>query len=82
VDELKRIRASGYCCSRHEWVLGGCSIAVPVFDHESKAFASLSVSGAEIRFAAEAVDTIVHALMTAGKELSRRSGFEGNYPLA
>lgn len=75
-DDLEAIRARGYAVSFGERQEGAGSIAAPVFDHEARAAAVISVCGPVERFRGEA-DEIAPLLVKATRELSRRMGWEG-----
>jgi len=74
--ELADIREKGYAISFGERQEGAGSIAAPVFDHEGRPAAVISVCGPVERFRKE-VDGIAPLLVDATKRLSREMGWEG-----
>jgi IclR family acetate operon transcriptional repressor len=74
--ELAEIRAQGCAISYGERQEGAGSVAAPVFDHEGRAAAVVSVCGPVERFRREVHD-IAPILVDATERLSRRLGWEG-----
>jgi DNA-binding IclR family transcriptional regulator len=74
--ELADIREKGWAISYGERQEGAGSIAAPVFDHEGRPAAVISVCGPVERFRKE-VDGIAPLLVEATRKLSRQLGWEG-----
>jgi len=74
--ELAEIRERGYAMSMGERMEGAGSVAAPVFGHDGRPTAVISVSGPVERFrdAADAASTL---LIAATSALSRQLGFTG-----
>lgn len=75
-SELSDIRDRGYAVSYGERQEGAGSIAAPVFDHEGRVAAVVSVCGPVERFRRE-VEEIAPVLLAATERLSRKLGWEG-----
>ena len=71
--ELKKIRKAGYAISFAERQAGAASVAAPVFDHQSRPSAVISVCGPIERFRGEA-DDAAKLLLEATGRLSARFG--------
>ncbi|HVL89330.1 MAG TPA: IclR family transcriptional regulator [Actinomycetota bacterium] len=72
--ELKDIRDRGYAMSLGERMEGAGSVAAPVFSHDGKPAAVISVCGPLERFRGEATD-LAKKLLDATDRLSRRLGY-------
>ncbi|OPC84719.1 hypothetical protein B4N89_00630 [Embleya scabrispora] len=72
-EELAEIRARGWARSSGERQAGAGSVAVPVFDHEGRPIAVISVCGPAERFSGVAEDCLAH-LLRAGRRLSECMG--------
>lgn len=72
--ELAVIRKRGYATSVGERQSGAASVAAPVFDHDGRVVAVLSVSGPAERFAPRADDS-AKLLLEATARLSARLGY-------
>ncbi|GAA0715652.1 IclR family transcriptional regulator [Dactylosporangium roseum] len=72
--DMVRIRECGYATSIGERQSDAASVAAPIFDHEGKVAAVLSVCGPADRFEAEARD-VVPALLSAATRVSARMGY-------
>lgn len=75
-SELAGIRARGYSVSYGERQEGAGSVAAPVFDHDGRAVAVISVCGPVERFREE-VEEIAPVVVQATRELSGSLGWEG-----
>ncbi len=72
--DLRRIRKVGYALSFGERQAGAGSVAAPVFDHNGRATAVVSVCGPIERFQSE-VDDVAVLLLDATRRLSARMGY-------
>lgn len=75
-EELETIRARGCAITFGERMEGAGSVAAPIFDHESRPIAAISVCGPLERFRDE-VEEIAPMLVEATRRLSRKLGWEG-----
>ncbi|MBE3580657.1 MAG: IclR family transcriptional regulator [Thermoanaerobacteraceae bacterium] len=76
-DELLRqlavIRQQGYCISWGEMDIGSVGIACPIWNHEKRVVAALSIVGPEIRIR-ERVEEFLSYCRDAAEEISRQVG--------
>ncbi len=75
-EELATIRTRGYATSTGERMSGAASVAAPVFGHDGKVAAAMSVSGPLERFRDRLNDT-APLLLAGTREVSARLGFRG-----
>jgi IclR family acetate operon transcriptional repressor len=73
--ELVIIRERGYAIDNIENELGVRCVAVPIFNHQSKPIAAISVSGPADRIFGAKVELIGEALMTATRAISQQLGY-------
>jgi IclR family KDG regulon transcriptional repressor len=71
---LEFVRLHGYGVDDEECEIGASCLAAPVRDHRGKIVASLSVSGASVRFGPERRSELVNQLVRISRELSERLG--------
>jgi len=72
--DLRAIRGRGYARSFGERQVGAASVAAPIFDHDGKPVAVISVCGPLERFRGRS-DQAAKQLLEQTRELSRRLGF-------
>ncbi len=72
--DLRRIRKVGYAVSFGERQAGAGSVAAPVFDHNGRVAAAVSVCGPIERFRSE-VDAIASILLASTRRVSARMGY-------
>lgn len=75
--ELARIRRSGYSVDDVENEEGVRCAGAPVFGHDGRLVAALSVAGPIHRMTRERLEDLAPKVAEAGLELSRRLGFSG-----
>ncbi len=73
--DLEEIRSRGYALSFGERVAGIHTVAVPIFDHNGRATASLSITGPAIRMPADRLERMVPAVTAAAFEISTHLGY-------
>ena len=73
--ELVRIRAQGYALSAGERNPDAASLAVPIFNHDGKLVAALSLGGPLSRFTPESCPNLLKTLKDAGDRLSEALGY-------
>jgi DNA-binding IclR family transcriptional regulator len=78
LEEFAAIRAQGYAISRGELVYEVGGIAAPVFNHENKVVAALTVAGPIQRFTDEICREKLKDLLEATEKLSQSLGYEKN----
>lgn len=74
---IEQDRKRQYTVSYSELEDYSAAIAVPIFNHEGKVVAGLSVAGPEQRFSPEAVERMVPMLQQAAQQISSQLGFQG-----
>ncbi len=77
-DEIRRIREQGYATSSSERQAGASSVASPIFDHEGRPIAVMSVCGPTERFADE-VEAARDLLLAATKSVSEKLGYRSSH---
>jgi len=76
IEQLAAVVGAGYAVDRGEYMEDVCSIAVPIRDYTRSVVGSLAVAGPAYRIPAERVtNEIAPVILEAGKELSRRLGY-------
>ncbi|MFC9353682.1 IclR family transcriptional regulator [Arthrobacter sp. NPDC057013] len=70
--EIEKVRRQGYAVMDEENELGMRAIAVPVFNSQGVAFASLATAAPVFRLSLEAMEALVPLLQAAAVELSAR----------
>lgn len=80
--QLRSIRAQGYSEETEESEPGVRCMAAPVFDHEGKIAAAISLSFPVFRFVEDRKPDYVAALLKAGRLASEGMGYLGSYPVA
>jgi len=68
--ELEEIRKNKYAISFEEGVLGISALAAPIFNHDGKIIASLSISGPINRFNKEKISLYIPLIKNATKKIS------------
>lgn len=76
-NHLAELRSKGYAVSDGEREEGIASIAAPIFDHNNKVIAALTLSGPSIRIIKEDLADRISAVIQTAKEISRKLGWEG-----
>jgi DNA-binding IclR family transcriptional regulator len=72
--DLQLIRKRGYAVSRGERELGAFSVNAPVRDSRGSVIADLSVSGPLFRLTDNKLESYIHGVLSAAKEISERLG--------
>ncbi|MEV4283349.1 IclR family transcriptional regulator [Actinoplanes xinjiangensis] len=65
--DLAGIRRRGYATSHGERQAGTASIAAPIFDHDARVVAVISLAGPELRFTPESGPAVTDLLAAAGR---------------
>lgn len=74
LEELTRIRESGFSISRGEATPGAVAVAVPVFDSRRNVLAALGASIVEGRFDESALPRLIDQMTRTASEISRQLG--------
>jgi DNA-binding IclR family transcriptional regulator len=77
-EELAQIRAQGYGTVHEELELGFIACAAPIFNHNGRVVAAISVGGPSARFQPERLQVIIDMTMQASGRISQQIGFIGN----
>lgn len=77
-DTLQQVRERGYAVTSGELEIGFVAIAAPVFNHEGKAIAAISVGGPSARLPADRLDWLADQVMLAGRRVSSQLGFRND----
>lgn len=75
--ELARIREQGYATASEELEAGYVAVSAPVFYHDGRVAAALSLGGPAGRFTPECMPEFVRLLQAAAGRISARLGFRG-----
>jgi DNA-binding IclR family transcriptional regulator len=73
--ELACVRARGYSVADETLEFGLVAIAAPVFDHDGRAIAALSIAGPKLRVTADCVPQIGERVHVAAEQVSARLGY-------
>ena len=76
--ELARIRQLGYATAREELEAGYVGISAPVYNHDGRVVAALSLGGPAARLTPEHTPEFVRLLREAAGRISARLGFRGD----
>ena len=74
---LLTVRENGYALDEQELELGVRAVAAPIFDHQNKIIAALSIPGPLSRMSVERIQEITPLLLQTTREISLRLGFSG-----
>ena len=77
LQELAKVKESGYALDLEENEIGIRCIAAPVFDHTRNVVAAVSISGPTLRMTDERLCALSGRMIQAGKEISDRLGYSG-----
>jgi len=75
---LATVRAQGYAVGVDQTTVGISGIAAPIFDHEGRVVAALSVSGPSNRWTLERMLGFAEVIYQAGLDISRELGYRRN----
>lgn len=75
-QELIQIAERGYSFSNSERAIGTAAFATPIWNHEGKVIAALSISGPEARFNDERKPTLLSETLVVTAEISKRLGWK------
>jgi DNA-binding IclR family transcriptional regulator len=74
-NELRRIRADGYCISEGEIIAGAVAIASPVFDRSGRVAGSICVFGPEARLSGAHRTACLASLRSTTAQVSAALGY-------
>lgn len=73
--ELEATRRRGYSIGDETLEVGLVAIAAPVFNHDGRAVAAVSIAGPKVRITPDCVPAIGEQVMAAGRVISARLGY-------
>ena len=74
IKELEKIRKNGFAYDDQEFMIGLKCVAVPIFNHNNKVVAALSVSAPVSRMQGAYIEEIKQELIRTGQEISTKLG--------
>ena len=74
-EELSRIRAQGYGIAHEELELGFVACAAPIFNHNGRVDAAISVGGPDVRFQTDRLQELIEIVLQAAGRISQKIGF-------
>ncbi|MGE5483558.1 MAG: IclR family transcriptional regulator [Ignavibacteriales bacterium] len=77
LGELETIKKNGCGISRDERVTGAAAVSAPIFNHQGKVVAAITISGATVRFTDDRVEYFVRLITDAARVISSSLGFRG-----
>jgi DNA-binding IclR family transcriptional regulator len=80
-EHLAVVRQRGYATDIQEGGLGFCCLAVPIYNHEGKVVAAMSISGSSVHFDDDGIKRFAAAMKEAAAQVSAGLGY-GNVPEA
>ena len=80
--ELRQIRTRGYAIDDQEVVMGVYCVAVPILDAKGRPAGAISITGASPKAPGPQIRPLVDLLNEACGHVSRRLGFNGDWPAA
>jgi IclR family acetate operon transcriptional repressor len=76
-EELKRVRQQGYAVAQEELEVGLSAVAAPIWNHEGKVVAALSVSGPSFRLSSEKIPELAKLTRQTANDISHQLGYVG-----
>jgi len=76
LENIKRVRISGYAEDFEELEIGLTCVAAPIFNHTGKAFAAISISGPTSRMQEEIRNEMGKSLVEITQEISKMLGYK------
>lgn len=72
IEELRKTKEKGYAITDEEYILGTCSIAVPIKNNNGEVIASLSLVMPKTRFTDDRINSLVKTLGSVSRELETK----------
>ncbi len=76
-EELKRVRQQGYAVAHEELEIGLVAVAAPIWNHEGKVVAAVSVSGPSFRLSSEKIPELAELTRRTTNDISHQLGYAG-----
>jgi len=74
-EDLQRVREQGYSVDDEEYIVGVRCVGAPIFDHNSKVAAGLSIAGPALRIKEKNIESLAKLVTEAATSMSNRLGF-------
>jgi IclR family KDG regulon transcriptional repressor len=78
IKTLDEIRRLGYAVDEQDFELGAYAFGAPVFDHDGKVVAGLSITTPTARYSLERREEIIRLVVAAAKNISEKIGYQSN----
>ncbi len=78
VSHLEKVRSQGFAINAEEMVEGVRAMAAPVYNHNGKVIAALSITGPSTRLSLERIYRLVTVLKETSTSISLQMGYRGN----
>jgi DNA-binding IclR family transcriptional regulator len=79
-EELNQIRTQGFATVHEELEIGFVAGAAPIFNHNGRVVAAISVGGPSVRMNPDRLQEIVNLAMQAAQRISKKIGYIGSEP--
>ncbi|MEN6384898.1 MAG: IclR family transcriptional regulator [Veillonellales bacterium] len=76
LEVISHVREQGFAVEYEETELGGCCLAAPILDNDSKVIAAIGISGPIIRITPERIAVLSEIVKAAATELSAEFGYK------
>lgn len=78
ISHLEKVRSQGFAINAEEMVEGVRAIAAPVYNHNGKVIAALSITGPSSRLSLERIYRLVNVLKETCTSISMQMGYRGD----
>ena len=82
LKELEHIRQCGYSINKGEWRLSVCGVAAPIFNHEGRCIAAISVSGPAHRLPLSRLEELAPMVCTSAAKISACMGYQSSHTIS
>jgi IclR family KDG regulon transcriptional repressor len=76
-QQLEQIRQQGFSMDCEEFEVGICAVSAPIYNHEGRMIAAMSIPSPASRMTDEVVPKMAEELIEAAQAVSRRMGWPG-----
>jgi len=73
-EDLQRVREQGYAVDNEEYIIGVRCVGAPIFDHNRKVVAGLSIAGPALRINEENIESLTKLVTETAAFISNRLG--------
>ncbi|WP_102348644.1 IclR family transcriptional regulator [Bacillus sp. Marseille-P3661] len=74
-DEFERIKQIGYAVSNEEYIVGVCSIAAPIFNHNNEIIAAINIVGPVQRMNRKTIPKYAKEVKASAEHISKKMGY-------